>query len=163
MSNSYQDRSESQLSLHREAKREFPRGRIVKAAVSSFVACAMASPALGQLPPPTIVTGTAVATITVTFKVAPSSGSTVSCNLTLISSDKRAPSDTKSKTETVSGSTATCIVKVHYSWPLTTPASDTMTIAYSVQGPVQTSAGITDIISMPANGTVTTLAIGVTQ
>jgi hypothetical protein len=162
MSNSHQDSSESRFSLHREAKCKFPRGRIVTAAVASFVACAMTSPALA-LAPPTIVGGTVVATITITFKVAPSSGSTVSCSLSLISSDQRAPSDSKSKTETVSGSTATCIVKVHYSWPLTTPASDTMTIVYSVQGPVQTSAGITNIISMPANGTVTALAIGVTQ
>jgi hypothetical protein len=162
MSNNHQDSSESQLLLHREAQRKFSRARIVKAALASFAAWAMASPALA-LSPPTIVTGTVVATITVTFKVAPASDSTVSCGLALISSDQRGPSDSKSKTETVSGSTATCKVKVHYSWPLTTPSSATMTIAYSVQGPVQTSAGIIDIISMPANGTVTTEAIGITQ
>ncbi|MGH6839520.1 MAG: hypothetical protein ACREDT_12120 [Methylocella sp.] len=162
MSIRYQDRNESRLSLHREAKRVFPRGCILKAAVAGFAACAMALPAMA-LPPPTIVGGTVVATITVTFKVAPASGSTVVCGLSLISSDQRSPSDTKSKTGTVSGSAATCVVRVHYSWPLTTPASDTMTIAYSVQGPVQTSSGITNIISMPANGAVTTEAIGVTQ
>jgi hypothetical protein len=162
MSNSHKDSSESRLSLHREAKCKFPRGRILKTGVASFVACAMASSALA-LAAPTIVTGTVVATITVTFKVAPAAGSTVSCSLALISSDQRAPSESKSKTETVSDSTATCKVRVHYSWPLTTPASDTMTIAYSVQGPVQTSAGIIDIITMPATGTVTTEAVGVTQ
>jgi hypothetical protein len=162
MSNSHQDNNESRFSLHCETKRKFPRGRILKAAVASFAACAMASPAL-TLPAPTIVAGTAVATITVTFKVAPASGSTVSCGLALISSDQLGPSETKSKTETVSDSTATCKVKVHYSWSLTTPATDTLTIAYSVQGPVQTSAGIITIIPMPASGTVTTSAIGVTQ
>jgi hypothetical protein len=162
MLNSRQDSHESRLSLHREAKRKFPRGRILKAAVASFAACAMALPALA-LAPPTIVGGTVVATFTVTFKVAPASGSTVSCSLALISSDQLAPSESKSKTETVSDSTATCKVRVHYSWSLTTPASDTMTIAYSVQGPVQTSTGISNIITMPANGTVTTEAIAVTQ
>jgi hypothetical protein len=162
MSNSHQDSNESRLSLHRQAKFKFPRGRIVKAAVASIVAYAMASPALA-LPPPTIVGGTVVATITVTFKVAPAPGSTVSCSVSLISSDQRAPSDTKSKTGTGSGATEICKVRVHYSWPLTTPASDTLTIAYSVEGPIQTTSGLFDVISMPANGTVTTLAIGVTQ
>lgn len=162
MSNSYQDSNESRLLLHREAKCKFRRGRILEVAVASFAACAMTLPALA-LSPPTIVTGTAVAKITVTFKVAPPSGSTVSCSLSLISNDQRAPSDTNSISEAVSGSAATCKVKVHYSWPLTTPASDTLTIAYSVQGPTQTSTGITDIISMPANGTQTIVNIGVTQ
>jgi hypothetical protein len=77
MSNSHQDSSESRLSLHREAKREFPRGRIVKAAVASFAACAMTLPGLA-LAAVAKVKGSAVATITVTFKVAPPSGSNVS-------------------------------------------------------------------------------------
>ena len=48
MLNSHKDSGESQLSLHREAKRKFPRGRVVKAVVASFVACATTSPALSS-------------------------------------------------------------------------------------------------------------------
>jgi hypothetical protein len=162
MSNSYQDRSESRLSLHRETKRKFPRGRIVKAAVASFAACAMTLPGLA-LAAVAKVKGSAVATITVTFKVAPPAGSTVSCSLVLISSDKLSPSDTQSETATVSGSAATCNITMNYKWRLMTPSTDTLTIAYSVQGPVQTSSAIYDVITQPADGTVTTLAIGVIQ
>jgi hypothetical protein len=42
-------------------------------------------------------------------------------------------------------------------------SSDTMTIAYSVAGPLQTSSGLTNIISMPASGSLLTLNIPVTQ
>jgi hypothetical protein len=38
-----------------------------------------------------------------------------------------------------------------------------LTIAYSVQGPIQTSSAVYEIITQPADGTVTTLAIGVIQ
>jgi hypothetical protein len=140
------------------------RGRILKAAAASFAACAMTLPALGQLLPGAVfVTGTAVATITVTFTGAPPSGSTVSCSLSLISNDQRAPSDTQSISAPVSGTTAICNITMNYKWRPTTPASDTMTIAYSVQGPVQNSSGITNIIPMPANGTTKIITIAVTQ
>jgi hypothetical protein len=162
MSNSYQDRSESRLSLHRETKRKFPRGRIVKAAVASFAACAMTLPGLA-LAAVAKVKGSAVATITVTFKVAPPAGSSVSCSLSLISNDQLAPNDTQSQDATVSGSAATCNITVNYKWRLMTPSTDTLTVAYSVQGPTQTSAALYDIITQPADGTVTTLTIGVTQ
>ena len=73
MSNGHPDSNVSRLSLHDEAKRKFSRGLILKAAAASFAACAMTLPALGQthppLPPPVYVTGSALATITVTFKV----------------------------------------------------------------------------------------------
>jgi hypothetical protein len=146
MSNGHQDSNESRLSLHDEAKRKFSRGRILKAALASFAACAMTLPALGQLPPPTYVTGSAVATITVSFTVAPPSGSMVSCSLALLSSDPRSPSDSASVSAPVSGSSATCLVTVNYRWRLTTPSSDTMTIAYSVSGPIQSSSGLVNII-----------------
>jgi hypothetical protein len=162
MSISHQDRNESRLSLHREAKRKFPRGRILKAAVASFAACAMTLPGLA-LAAVDKVKGSAVATITVTFKVAPPSESTVTCSLALISSDQLAPSDTQSVTATVSGSAATCNITMHYKWRVMTPSTDTLTIAYSVQGPIQTSSAVYEIITQPADGTVTTLAIGVIQ
>jgi hypothetical protein len=162
MSNSHQDRSESRLSLHREEKRKFPRGRILKAAVASFAAWTMILPGLA-LAAVAKVKGSAVATITVNFKVAPPSGSTVSCSLELISSDQLGPSDTNSVTATVSGSTATCNITMYYKWRLMTPSTDTLTVAYSVQGPIQTSTALYDIITQPADGTVTTLTIGVIQ
>jgi len=162
MSNRHQDSNEARISLHDEVKRKLSRGRTLKAAVASFAAWAMTLPALA-LPPPIKVTGSAVATITVNFKVAPPSGSTVSCSLLLISNDQRAPSDTQSQDAAVSGSAATCNITLHYKWRLTTPASDTLTIAYSVQGTTQTSSGLYDIIAQPADGTPTIVNIGVVQ
>jgi hypothetical protein len=87
----------------------------------------------------------------------------VSCGLSLISSDQLSPADSNSVTVTVSGATAICPITINYKWRLTTPTSDTMTIAYSVSGPSQSSSGLFDIITQPAEGTVTTLAIGVVQ
>lgn len=166
MSNRHQDSNESRLSLGEEVKRKLSRGRILKAAVASFAACAMTLPSLGHtspLPAATSVMGSVVATFTITFVVAPPSGSTVSCSLALISSDQRAPSDSNSVSAPVTGSTATCPLTMYYKWRLTTPSSDTMTIAYSVQGPVQVSSGLANIIPMPADGTISTFIIKVTQ
>ena len=162
MSNGHQDSDEARLSLHDEAKRKLSRGRILTAAAASFAVCAMTLPALG-LGPPVYVSGSAAATITVTFTVAPPAGSNVSCSLSLISSDQRAPSDSKTIDALVSGSTATCVITVNYRWRLTTPTTDLMTIAYSVQGPVQTSSGLINIIAMPADGTHLSQSFGVTQ
>lgn len=164
MSDSRQDSSEARSSLHGEAKRKISRGFVLKAVAASFAACAMNLPALA-LDAPTYVTGSAAATITVTFTVAPPAGSTVSCSLALLSDDPRAPSDSASVTSTVSGSTAICTVKVNYRWRLTSTSlsKDTMTIAYSVQGPVATSSGLVNTIPMPANGTHLSQSFGVTQ
>ena len=53
---------------------------------------------------------------------------------------------------------------MYYRWRLTTPAEDTMTIAYSVVGPTQTSSGLVNIIPMPADGSqLGPMNIGVTQ
>jgi hypothetical protein len=166
MSNGHQDSNESRLSLQDEAKRKFSPGRILKAAIASFAACAMTLPALAAaLPPQVFVTGSATGTITVTFTVAPPALSTVSCSVSLISNDPRAPSDSSSVTAPVSGSTATCVVTVNYRWRLTSAnlSTDTMTIAYSVQGPVQVSSGLINIIPMPADGTHLSQSFGVTQ
>jgi hypothetical protein len=124
-------------------------------------------PALAQagLGSPTYVTGGANATITVTFTAAPPAGSTVSCSLSLISSDPRGPSDSNSTSATVSGSTAVCQIAMYYNWRLTSSSlsSDTLTIAYSVSGPIQTSSGLVNIIPMPASGSQLNLSIPVTQ
>ncbi len=165
MTDGHQDCSEARTSLHGEAKRKILRGLVLKAVAASFAAWAMTLPALAQLAAPVYVTGSAAATITVTFTVAPPTGSTVSCSLALLSSDPRAPSDSASVTSTVSGSTATCTVTVNYRWRLTSTSlsTDTMTIGYSVQGPVATSSGLVNIIPMPANGTHLTQSFAVTQ
>ncbi len=165
MSDGHQDCSEARSSLHGEAKRYFSRGLILRALAASFAACAMTLPALAQLAAPVYVTGSAAATITVTFTVAPPTGSTVSCNLALVSNDPRAPSDSASVTSTVSGSTATCVVTLNYRWRLTSTSlsTDLMTIGYSVQGPVATSSGLVNIIPMPADGTHLSQSFGVTQ
>ena len=42
-------------------------------------------------------------------------------------------------------------------------AACAMTVAYSVQGPVQSSSGVVNIIPMPPDGTGVNLNIGVTQ
>ena len=107
------------------------------------------------LPAPVYLTGTANATITITFGTAPASGTSVSCSLSLISNDPRAPSDTQNTSETTTGgNSVVCPIALNYRWRLTTPASDTMTIAYSVQGPTQSSSGIVNIIPMPADAYV---------
>ncbi len=164
MSDGHQDSSDARSSLHGEAKRKISRGLILKAVAASFAACAMTLPALA-LDAPTYVTGSTALTITVTFTVAPPTGSTVSCSLALLSNDPRGPSDSASVTSTVSGSTAICTVTANYRWRLTSTSlsTDTMTIAYSVQGPVQVSSGLVNIVPMPANGTHLSQSFGVTQ
>jgi hypothetical protein len=161
ISNSHEDGNGSRLSLRHEAKRKFLRGLIGRAAAASVAACAMTLPALAQLASPTYVTGSANAT----FTAAPAAGSTVSCSLSLISNDPRGPSDTNSGSAPVSGSTATCQITMYFRWRLTSSSisSDTMTVAYSVQGPVQSSSGLVNIIPMPPDGTGVNLNIGVTQ
>lgn len=144
-------------------KRKAVRNIMIKAAIAGLSACAVALPALAQLAGPVYVTGSAAATITVTFTAAPPSGSTVSCSLSLISSDQRGPSDTNSTTASVNGSSAVCRIQMYFRWRLSVPANDTMTIAYSVNGPSQTSSGLVNIIPMPASGTALNLNVGVTQ
>jgi hypothetical protein len=154
------------LSLHRGAKPRFYRGLFLRAVVTSFAACAMTLPALAQLASPTYVTGSAVANITVTFTVAPPAGSTVSCTLSLSSNDPRGPAESQTTSASVSGSTALCSITMYYRWRLTSSSisSDTMTIAYSVQGPVQSSSGLVNIVPMPPDGAATgPMTIGVTQ
>ena len=116
------------------------------------------------LPAPIYLTGAATATITITFGTTPASGSSVSCSLSLISNDPRAPSDTQNASVTTTGgNSVVCPITLNYRWRLTTPSSDTMTIAYSVQGPTQSSSGIVNIIPMPADGYVANMAFTVNQ
>ena len=137
------------------------------AAATLVVLCGVDHPAAAQtypLPAPVYLSGTATATITVNFGTAPPSGSTISCSLSLISNDPRSPSDTQNATVTTTGgSSVICPVAMNYRWRLTNPAADTMTIAYAVQGPTQSSSGIVNIIPMPADGYVANMVFTVNQ
>ena len=137
------------------------------AAAALVVLCGVDRPAAAQtypLPAPVYLSGTATATITINFGTAPPSGSTVSCSLSLISNDPRAPSDTKNASVTTTGgASVVCPVAMSYRWRLTNPAADTMTIAYAVQGPTQSSSGIVNIIPMPADGYVANMVFTVNQ
>jgi hypothetical protein len=107
-------------------------------------------------------TGIVAAKITITFAKAPPSGSTVSCGITLISSDTLSPTDSKFTSVKVSGSTATCNLAVSYRW-LVNSASSTMSIAYSASGPDQSSSGIARVITLPPSNTTTHVAVAVSQ
>jgi hypothetical protein len=164
------ERSFRSISLNRHSRQQRAKARAFRrllmwAALALFWAGAASAPALAQtLGPPVYAGGHAVATITVTFTAAPPAGSTISCSLSLISNDPRNPSDTNSISAPVTGSTAVCNITMYYYWRLTSGSNDTMTIAYSVQGPAQTSNGIVGVIAMPANGAeVGPMHINVTQ
>ena len=130
----------------------------------SYIDAAALADQTYPLPAPVYLTGTANATITVVFGVAPPAGSTVSCSLSLISNDPRSPSDTQNTSVTTSGGNSIiCPLTLNYRWRLTTPSADTMTIAYAVQGLTQSSSGIVNIIPMPADGYVANMAFTVNQ
>lgn len=158
MSNSRQDSSSSQFSRRYGLKRCFPRHGILAAAAACFWAAALN-------PAPTwaaVLGGTINAKVTVNFVTAPPAGSTVSCGLALISNDSHAPNDSLSQTATVSGATAVCSFLMHYKWVLASTSS-TLTIAYSVSGPVQTSSALYTTIPIPPNGTTIPVTIVVIQ
>jgi hypothetical protein len=72
---------------------------------------------------------------------------------------------------TRTGSTVTCTVTIPYSWPLLTPNSDMITIAYALSSPVtpasqgagvlliRLGSGTVATIKVPANGTTTTESV----
>jgi hypothetical protein len=65
--------------------------------------------------------------------------------------------------------TATCTVTIPYSWVLSTPSSDMLSITYSISAPVEATATTAypqrlstqtiENITVPANGTTTSLTI----
>jgi len=158
MSNRHHYSDESRLSLHHQAKRKLPGGRILKAVVASLAAAAMTSPALAV----TDRTGVVVATLTTTFSSTVPAGFLASCSLTLIGNDTLGPSETQTVTASVSNARAVCKLTVHYNWRLDSVSSQ-MTIAYSASGPIQSSSGVYEVITVPADGTVTNVAVAVLQ
>jgi hypothetical protein len=131
------------------------RGAVLTFAIAACALAGIAADRAWALAAPTYYSGTVTAAITVTFKVAPVAGSTVSCGLSLVSNDARGPSESGSITAAVSGSQAICNMSIHYKWALTTPTADTMRIVWSVQGPAQYSSATYDVITMPATGSAT--------
>jgi hypothetical protein len=146
--------------LGRKGTINLQASRILKLALASFVLGAAALPVSAAVP--TTRTGAVIATFKVRFKVAPPGNSFVSCSVVLIGSDALSPSDTKTASVAVSGSAATCSLKLFYSWRLASPTSN-MTIAYSVSGPEQTSSGTYETIVVPANGTNTKVTLAIVQ
>jgi hypothetical protein len=110
----------------------------------------------------TVLVGLVNAQVSVNFSVAPPTGSTVNCSISLISNDALGLVETKSVSAPVSGSTAICRTGVRYRWTLASPTSK-MTIAYTLSGPQQYSSGIITTIPMPANGSATAASVAVTQ
>jgi hypothetical protein len=134
---------------------------IRRAVLASLAACAMSLPASVALAD-IVRSGTVEASFTIRFTQAPPASSSVSCNLALIGSDALAPSDVKSVSAPVSGTSAVCDVSVPYEWRLKS-ASSNMTIAYTVSGPQQTSSAIYNIIAVPADGATTVAHVAITQ
>lgn len=135
------------------------RGRILRAAIVGVAAGALCTPALAA---PGTRSGVVSSKLTVTFAKAPPGGSSVSCSVSLIGSDTNSPTDSKSTSAAVSGSTATCTLAVHYRWTLADTGSN-MTIVYSVSGPSQSSSGIIKTIVMPADGATTMANASISQ
>jgi hypothetical protein len=153
--------NKSQDSISRyKLKRGFCRNGTLGAAAACFwAAVLMAAPSAAAA---VTLSGTVFAEITVTFVTAPPAGSTVLCGLALISNDALAPNDSKSVTAKVSGSSAVCSFPVDYKWTVAS-ATSSMTIAYSVAGPAQSSSAIFSTITVPKNGTKTNVTVAVTQ
>ncbi len=157
------DNHKPRSSRHVAADRFFSVGLILGA----FAACVgSAAPALAQTSynaaTVTTVSGVVSAKLTLSFASAPPTGSTVSCAVALIGSDSLSPSDSESVNAPVSGSSAVCNLTIHYKWRIASLTS-TMTIAYSVSGPLQDSSAIYEVITMPPNGATTIVTNSVQQ
>jgi hypothetical protein len=117
-----------------------------------------------------VVSGTITLNLTIQLATAVPSGATVQCQLKLSTSDaSRAITENTAATASVSGTTATCVAPIPYLWTLATPATDTISVDYSV-AIVPTGATIkkgylrhrthtlAPIVGVPPTGTQTTLA-----
>jgi len=113
----------------------------------------------------TPTTGTIVINLTVSLRQAFPGNEVYSCGLTISTSDASGLFfyDTNQVTATNNGGTVKCTVKVPYSWDLTSPNTDFMTIEYSVNAvagtsglPIRTANHGLAVISVPANGTTMT-------
>jgi len=133
-----------------------------------------AVPDAEELASSTVFTGTVTVTITVTLKT--TTISSVTCTADLITEDgltsgsPTAYTESNTVTANGSGATRTCKISIPYSWSLSSQASDTMSIDYTVLG----TAGTTTLLQrtasrsplatqkVPANGATTALTAAVT-
>jgi hypothetical protein len=119
-------------------------------------------------------TGTFVFNFTITIASKNLGGDTVLCSADATTFDTTGLSATESASvkATVSGSAAKCTVTIPYSWPLKTPASDSVTLSYSVEAvntstttggqPTRSSFQSLPTIKVPASGATTTETIAST-
>lgn len=140
------------LSCKQNKLRLNPRQAVCATAVAAIISSSAWAAQFG---------GVLNAKITVNFAEAPPAGSSVNCNLSLISDDVNHPSENAYTSANVNGSQAICTMVVHYLWNVA--ATSQGTLAYGVSGPSQSSSGIYITGPMPPNGTNLSVNIVVQQ
>jgi len=121
-----------------------------------------------EAPGPT--TGKFVFSFTITISSTNLSGDTISCQAEASAFDvTRSLDESASVKATVSGSTATCTVTIPYSWTLTTPTTDMVSLSYTIYAtsstgqPTRTSSQTPlATIKVPTSGATTTETIKAT-
>lgn len=122
----------------------------------------------GAIPGTTPTTGTFVVNLTIVLRQNYPSTETYSCGASATTFDTASTlvfSDSNQVAATNTSGIVTCTVRVPYSWALTTPASDFVTVEYSIYGtngasgtnglPIRLANHGVDYIQVPTNGTVT--------
>ena len=102
-----------------------------------FKPMAKAPLAESEIEPATSTAGDFKVTVTVTVKSSLSSTAPVSCTFTAGTFEATSGltmDDSMTVAATGTGSTRTCSLDMFYSWPLSSPSSDTVTLSYSVVG-----------------------------
>ena len=122
-----------------------------------------------EAPPVTPTTGTFVLNLTVTILSAYPGTETFSCGLSATSFEATTSLsflDSHQVAATKSGSTLTCSFGLPYSWALTTPTTDSVTVSYTVNAVNGTTGLPTRLadhgiahIKVPATGTTTTYTL----
>ena len=80
-----------------------------------------------------VVSGGVTLNLTIQLQTAVPTGATVQCELTLAGSDAVGPiKEDVVAIATVSGSAATCVPRIPYSWTLSSPTTDTISVSYAV-------------------------------
>lgn len=127
-----------------------------------------------DVPPPTTFGGKFVFNFTITVSSTLASTAKIGCQATASLEDVvslTSTLETASAVATRSGSTATCTVTIPYSWNLSSPTSDKVSLTYSIIAgaattvnplPARTSEHSFGPISVPANGATTTEPITAT-
>jgi hypothetical protein len=122
----------------------------------------------------TPTTGTYTIDFTITLASTVPTSDEIGCTLELeVTGDKVGTIvETAGAVATRSGSTATCSVKIPYSWNLNTPTTDKLYVLYAISSPVNYTTGSplptrashvnVPATTVPATGSTTTLAIAAT-